>query len=251
MKDFNQNIEHKYGIEYIDNSHVYKLDLNERTWDLQYTSPYTTIFNGVYLTDSTWANLVEAIVKMLLENDPKSREDLLNIELSWTKQAVFSEDQILQAYHGPFDNGLYINLNFDAKHMVFILLDLLTFFKIDLNQMQIYFKKKPFYEPKEVVEFYYDKAKKSLYEYLLINKRFSETKIESLFNGLQKLDLLFVKSYKSYKSLLLFENKAEYSTVKSKFYRINISRLKDEKTIKNIKKILDILTEYYGYKYSF
>ena len=33
MKDINQNIEHKYGIEYIDNSHVYKLNLNERKWD--------------------------------------------------------------------------------------------------------------------------------------------------------------------------------------------------------------------------
>lgn len=250
MNDKNQNIEHKYGIEYIENSHVYKLDLEDRTWDLQYTSPHTTIFDGIYITESTWANLVETIVKMLLENDPKSKEELLKIELSWTKQSVFNEDRILKAYHGPFDNDLYINLNFDAKHMVFVLLDLLTYFRIDLNQIQIYYKKKPFYEPGEVVEYFYDKAKKNLFEYLLINKRYSESKVESLFKGLEKLDLLFIKSHKSHKSLLLFENKAEYAVTKSKFYRIDISRLKDEKTIRNIKKILDILTDYYGYKYS-
>ena len=98
------SIEEKYHIEYIDKLHVYKLDVNDRTWDLQYTSPYTTVFNGTYITESGWGNLVEIIIEMILEKNKKSTEDLLRIELPWTKQKIFCKDKLLDAYHGPLNN---------------------------------------------------------------------------------------------------------------------------------------------------
>jgi hypothetical protein len=243
------NIEEKYQIEYIDKAHVYKLDVDDRTWDLQYTSPHTTIFNGTYITESTWSKLVETIIGMCLEDLEKTKEELLDIELSWTKQKIFCKEKKLEAYQGPFNNGLYINLNFNAKHIVYILLDLLFYFEIDTTQIEIFYRIKPAHESNEISDYFYNKAKSNLYEYLLINKRYTEKKTESFFKGVEKLDILFSKKFINYKSLILFENKLEYATIKSKFYRIEIQKIKDLKIKKNIKSILDILTDYYGYMY--
>ncbi|MCD4827465.1 MAG: hypothetical protein K8Q99_06800 [Acholeplasmataceae bacterium] len=249
MKMFEDSFLQKQGIEIIDKLHVYRLNLIEKEYNLEHTSPYVIIINGEYFYESTWCNLALYLCNTIIDRFEPSIDYLLLLELEWTKQSLFSIDKKADAYLGPLNNGLYINLNHTATHIYWIIMELVKQFDVDYEKSKLFYTKMQTYETDEVRAYFKEATKKSLNEFLVIIKRYDEKKVKTIFIGIEKLDKLLNGFLKSYKSFLLFESRQEYSNIKSKFIRRKVDTLDSNKLKNSIKYILNLLTEYYGYIY--
>lgn len=238
-------IEEKYNIEYYDNKHCYRINLVEREYNLENTSPVLFVIDGKEVDEKSWGRLLERVSNYLINKHSPDADFLLNIQLDWSKQQVFTKNRQVSAHLGPLVNDLYINTNHTSTHMCWLLLDILKVFNEKLETIKLLIRKLPGTEEEEVQEHYNSLSKNMFFEFLKTSKRFDEIKSKDIFIGIKKLDIILKEHFPSYGSFLSFESKGEFSVIKSRFLRkINIMNL-NENNKKSIKYILDLLTTYY------
>lgn len=250
MVTMTNDLEKKYNIIYIDNRHVYQLNISNYLFITEKSSPYLIILNNQYYKVTSWKRLLEIFMNKLILDFKIPTFSPLKIKNSWTKQKVFSINNVFGVNHIMVENdgfSLYMNTNFTSRHLMFIIVDLMKYYQIPSETLKIYYTKKPKYESEEVRNYFYSKTIDKIREYLLITKGFSNHRIESYFVGMKKVDKLFRRHFENYYSLFLFEDKHIFSTMKSKFYRKVILKMDNVKNIKTIKYLLDLLTDFYGY----
>jgi hypothetical protein len=240
-------IEDKYNIEYYDSKHCYSIDLLQKEYFLDNTSPILFIIDGKEVDEKSWGRLLERISNYLINKHSPEIKFLLNMQIDWSKQAVFMESSQIVAHLGPLVNGLYINTNHTSTHMCWLLQDILKAFNEDLDKCKLLIRKLPGNEDKEIQEYYFNHSRIHFLEFMGSIKRFDDNKLKNVIAGVDKLDILFRKHFPSYQSLFLFESKVEFSMMKSRFLtKTNLMEL-SEKNKESIRYILDLLTTYYQY----
>jgi len=241
----------KHGITYIDKKHVYQLSLERRHFIISNTTPYLAYFKGKYNNLSSWSDTLIMFITKFINLKIIDVKDLFRLEFDWTKQDIFSYNNIFTNSKDIIIDQIKIklNTNISSTHLMYVLYDIVETYNIEKEFIKIYYIKRPANESLEVRNYFYKRACVSIKEYLIIAKYFSEERTNSFFIGLKKIDKVFKRYFPNHISLLLFENKMSYSAVKSKFMRIFFMNLESNKNKKVVKYILDILTEYYGYKY--
>jgi hypothetical protein len=134
-------------------------------------------------------------------------------------------------------------------HLLWIFQDLLNYFKIDKSKCEILIKMKPGKEEQEVRNYFYNNSILNLKYYLSEYLDYDAKAVDNIVRNVKSVDKYFKKNYPTYFSLLSFESRIEYSTLKSKFYQEVKAQSDNKKLIIGIKVILDLLTNWYGVRF--
>ena len=241
--------EEKYGIEIIHRVHYYNISLIQRIYDLERSTPFMLEIGKTIISATSWGRLVEQISDYLLKTNLLKKEEMLKLELDWTKQDVFMLNRTLEAHKGPLSNGLYVNTNHTSMHLLWIVQDLLRVYKISGEDCKLLIRKAPRYEIDEVRMHFYNNAKIRIKEYILKEFKYSIESIDNVIENLEAIDKHFNQMYPTYNSLLLFESKQDYALIKSRFLAKLKIKISNDQTYIKIKVLLDMLTKYYGIMY--
>ena len=165
-----QTIEEKYGIVYFGSQHYYIEDLTKRDYVLENCTPYYFKIGYDEFIVSVWGDLIQRVANYLIEEYPKTLEELKQFSYKWGKQKLFLDAPKL-ASHFPLKNGLYINCNHTALHSCWTIQDMLDFFGVDIKECKLIIRRNPVAEVKEVKDYYINISRlaKGDYDVLLVS----------------------------------------------------------------------------------
>ncbi|MGE4572573.1 MAG: hypothetical protein AB7E09_07505 [Candidatus Izemoplasmatales bacterium] len=240
-------IEDKYNIKYINNFRCYKVNLAERKFFLEYSSPRYMQIDDYEIYENNWAGLLEKLFNYLFIKHSMQIDDLLLFSVDWSKKHIFSLEKMSNFDYGPLNNGLFYNVNQSATHLQWIIQDFLIYLDEDLRSIDLYIKIPTYKEKSEVIDYYLDLKMKDLKLFLRKHLLYDQNNTKLIVSHLLKIDKVFHQHFKHQVSLLLLDNKHYYAMYKSKFLSIikktdRLSELYDK-----IKNILDDLTLYYAH----
>jgi hypothetical protein len=237
-------IEIKYGIVYSENRHYYSLDLREKPYNIENTSPYRLIVEEMTFTSRNWGDLIQELSNYLIARFQPTKEFLLSISLGWSNQVLFSDIEKKTIAIKKLDCGLWVGVNHTSIHLCWIVELLLSEFAIDIDRCSLLIHRMPGYEPEEVRNYYYDKSIQGFERFLDISTQSTEQK-KKLLTLISKLDVDFRKQFPSYHSFFLFESRLIYSTIKGRFIELINKRNIDDSIKERIKNALDQIMLYY------
>lgn len=182
----------------------YVEDLTKRNFTLENTTPHEITIFGNTVVEHSWGIMLVKVVDLLIENQPKSKEDLLNFRVTWTKTAMFSESK--KTNHRILKNGLYLNCNHTAQHSCWLIQDILDFFGLDKSDVYFLIHRSPKAEPKSVRELLKTETKENFKKYLCEVCSKTEDEAEQLINILDgDLNKVLSKISPSYNDFFLFD----------------------------------------------
>ena len=236
----------KYNINFIKGIRCYKVDLFERTLFIEYSIPQLIVINNVEMFANSWSDLLVKTLNYLIEKLEISEEKLIDFQVDWSTKTIFSRIKNDNFFIGPLINFLYININHNATHLLWLLQDLLSYNNIEPGAVELYVKILPSKEEPEVREYYIDYYTNELKSFLINDLKYDKKKLNSFMSDFEKVDSIFKKCFDSQVSILLLNTKQIYASYKSRL----INKLKNEKDsekyLSRIKSVLDIMTLYYS-----
>lgn len=240
-------IEDIYNIIYINQKRYYKIDLNVRLTDFEYSTPYILEIDNYEIKETSWNAMILKLASFLNKYNPKSREELLQIRNDWGKQSVFDEEP--KSNYKEFDYGLFINVNHNSVHAVWTLQLLLKEWKIDLSRCKLYIHRQPKGEKYEVIKYYTDKTINNLREFLQFSTSMQLSQINKIVDLLTLLNekicpKLF--NHSGYDNILVLDDNIFYAKMKKDILNyINMRYIEKINLRKNCEKALNYLGEYY------
>lgn len=242
-------IEDEYGIEYLEGNskRFYNIDLTERRYDFEHTSPYLFRMSKHEIKNNSWSGMLYEIACLLNEIDPKSRNELLMIKCDWGTQAVFSEQN--KSNFKKFKHELYINLNHTAIHAMWTIQLLLKEWSIPLENCEMYIHRMPKSEEPEIIEYYTRKTISGLKQHMEFTTALSKEIIEKYIQFLRVInDKLCPKVFKksAYNNILVVDEFYLFENMRKKLEDyINIVFSEKESRRKNTQQALEYLRQYY------
>lgn len=181
----------------------------------------------------------------LIEKLKINEDKLMDFRVDWSTKHIFSRTKDDNFFIGPLINALYLNINHNATHLLWLLQDLLACNNIEPDTIELYVKILPSKEEPKVREYFVDYYTNELKSFLVNNLEYSEKKLNLFMSDFEKVDSIFKKCFDSQVSILLLNTKQIYASYKSRL----INKLKNEKDsekyFSRIKSVLDIVTLYY------
>src|SRR5690554_4549718 len=97
-----------YNIHFRGTRRVYKVNLTEENYGIEFASPYEFVIDSKEIQEFTWARLVQRLTNYLSNNYIYEKDALCNHEIEWSKVPIFLKEKKL-ATHIELDNGLFLN----------------------------------------------------------------------------------------------------------------------------------------------
>lgn len=179
-------IEEKNNIFYINHKRYYKIDLNVRSTDFEYSTPYKLKIEDCEIKETSWNRLILKLAKFLNKYNPKTKDELLMIRNDWGKQAVFSMEQ--KSNYKEFEYGLFINVNHTSVHAVWTIQLLLFEWGINLANCELYIHRQPRGETSEVIEYYTNNNLIKFKEYMGFATSLSSEQIDKVISLLKLIN---------------------------------------------------------------
>ena len=233
------NIEERYGIIYENGKRYYICDLKEEHWDIEHTIPYMLSVEGNKIYRSSWKHLIVALLEYLDGRNPKTREELLRLSNDWNGKKVFS--QCLLTNYSEF-KGIYVNTNNNSIRALLTIQLLLAFYNVDVNKCELWIKRHPAVEPKEVREIIENKTKNDFIEFYRI-VGLNEGYIRDLIEDIDVLNKYLKKSSPQFDNFYLFDDVSYYGNYRCKFLEYIYQRYTDK--LNRTKRVLSFLTFFY------
>lgn len=123
---------HNYKLVTLGKKRYYVESLNEKTFDLEHTTPFRLYYNHDVIEENSWGNFLCKIVNLLASQSPIDRDTLLSFRVSWSQTSIFSSNP--KTNSKLLDNGLYINCNHTAQHSCWLVKDLLALWNVDISR---------------------------------------------------------------------------------------------------------------------
>lgn len=238
------NIEEKYNIVYFGKRRYYIEDLSIRDYSLENTTPYYFSIGFDEFVETAWVQMLAVVTNYLIEEYQPKNEELLNFNLSWSKAKLFSETN-KGVNKVKLNCGLFLNVNHTALHSCWVLQEILNYFNVDISKCKLIIHRNPIAEPDEVKTYIKKRVKDAFKVYVKQELLKDEAYYLKIVNGLDKIDYLFKKHFKTFESIYLIDNPLVFSNYKSSFIGIINSIVTLDSKIKiGIKKRLDVYNRF-------
>lgn len=237
----------EYGIEIIDGSRYYTLDLNNDSAVYENITPNYCYYKGelVDIGHKSLTGLIVSLFNFFYEGNKLDDSVFLNYSTDWSDVSIFTKYKRETASH-KLVNDLYVNLNYNATLLIRIIKIILELFNVDKADLKIFIYKSPSIENKQVLDYVYKLNSDCFKKYLLstgINEKDLNT-YENNINVISNKPRIKAKYY--FINLFYIDNRIKYASIKSKI-------LKDLEVygmdfVKRCKITLDKYTEYLSKK---
>lgn len=239
----------KYGIVFEGFQRFYELNVGERLFDLEYTTPHTFLVGGQSFSCSSWSELLTTVVKYFLDIFPEKMPEITNFKTNWSSASIFFTDKRTNSCE--IGSGFFLNINHTALHSCWLLYDLLNWFGIPFSSCRLIVHRMPKAEPEPVRNEIKKNFLAGFSDFLKWKKLIAPANILVILKNVEYLETKYCQirgARSGYDSLYLFDEPNMYSAAKSKFYvdlKNKVFPGKD-KQLGMAKRYLDYLTEYYG-----
>jgi len=243
-------IEEKYNIRYVGAKRLYKVDLYNRNYDFEFSSPYALKIGSYSKKIGSYNNLIFWEAKLLNQISPKSKEELLSIKNDWGKQKVFST--IKKSNFMKFDEGLFINVNHTSIHAIWTIQLFLNEWNIDLSTCELYIHKMPKGEKEDVIKYYESKTIDDFRTYINETHLDSKKNLDYIVSVLANINRTICPKLfenKGYNNILAIDNYSIFLTLKKEII-LDLENMdyKNKNVLKNYLISLKLLDEFYKVK---
>ncbi len=235
----------KYNVTLVRKKRIYKENLVKRDYNLSDAVPYSFKFREFVSNTHSWGNLLYDMVEYFNYLYKFELRKLLNFSVSWSKQDIFSVDKKVNSKQ--LSNGLFLNCNHTALHSCWLIQDLLEFYDIDTDEVELYVHKSWENEPKEIVKIVEAEFKKSFASFLMTNYSKPYNKAEQIINNIENsMNPKLRDISRTYSNFFLFDDYAVLANYITKFKQSIESNFKIPEKNKIIyNRYLLYLSEYY------
>jgi hypothetical protein len=247
MTKSEMHLNQNYHVYFEDGSRVYKIDLCEKTYNMDSYTPSTFIIDGKPINEGTWTRLLERLSNYLINKYSLSEDAMLNYEVEWSKAPIFLKEGSLSA-HIKLNNELYVNCNRTSTHLCWSVQEILKMFKVACHECELYVNIPQAFENPNVTNFVYDENRRKLSEFMDTRLNYSVNRIKAILAAIEKMDVLLQRTSSSYLSFLMLDTNNDLTRIKSRFKEKTYPTITDRENIKTIEAILKILTNYFKYK---
>ena len=240
-----ETIFEKYRFALVDGLHIYDVNLFERDYSMESSTPYLFSMYGKDYTKHAWKNFLPEIVDDLFALYPEKEKDALAFRYSWSKKLVFSDKS--KSNSMLLKNGLYLDCNNTATHSVWELQDLLNFFGVDLSEVTLKIHRPCGAECREVRE-YFLKENKDIFRKLLLQiYHYPDERIDKIIDNIDFFcSKLLMKFSKSYDNFFLFDSKVVFKSYSAKVIEHTEKYyFENPKTITKVKRYMSFLDKLY------
>lgn len=233
----------KYNLIVIGKQRFYKENLYERDFYLECASPYSFNIGAKTIKERSWTTMILKIAIYLQTNIPKSTDELLKFKTNWSSASIYLSSKKVNSVN--FIDNLFLNVNHTALHSVWLIQDILDFYKVDKSTCSLIIKRPPYIEPEEIRNYIENETILKFTEYLF-SKKIDAERAPKIIHSIKYLNKFLSKMSKSYDNFFLFDDPQILSNYKSKFFK-EIYKYANftEKQISLCHKYLDYLTEFY------
>lgn len=235
----------KYNVLIIRKKRIYKEDLNRRDYNLSNSYPYSFKYREFTSNTHSWVNLLYDLVEYLNYVYSVDLRELLNFKVQWSKQNIFTADE--RTNSKMLSNGLYLNCNHTSIHSCWLIQDLIEFYGIRADEVELYVHKSWESEPKEVVKLIEEEFKENFTSFIVKNHSKSYNKAEQIIKNIEiSMNPKLRDISQTYSNFFLFDDYAILTNCISKFKQIIESNNKiPEKNKLIYNRYLSYLSEYY------
>jgi len=205
------NIEDKYGIITIRKKRYYNINMSDYML-LDETIPYCFIYKEIRIFSGSWNRVTVKILEEIDKLKPKSTEELLHLQYSWSKQPVFSTDKRINFTHFK---GIYLNTNHTSTHARMNIQCILKTYGINLNECSMIIRRHPKAEPAEVREHYKRNTIAAFSNYLILKVK-TRDKIETVINNINTINKFLTNISSGYDDFFLFDDFYYFCNYKKK-----------------------------------
>ena len=233
----------KYKIHIIDGKRYYEYDMTNELPSLEHTIPYCFRYKDIEIYNSSWVHITMDIVNAIDALSPKSEEELLKIQYSWTKTEIFSREK--KTNYCPFKN-LYLNTNHTSSHAMMNIQGLLKAYKIPLDQCFLLIKRHFVAEPEEVVDAIRSETIKAFLDSLR-QQGYTNEKINTVIKNFNQINKMLASFSAGYNDFFLFDDYTLFSSYKSRLFEfLEKKHYSDyDKTYRIVRQYMTMLDKFY------
>ncbi len=229
----------KYHVSFERKQRFYRQDLTERSFDLECTTPHRLTVDGKQFEQHAWGELIKALFNYLFDAHPSKIRTATNFEAGWSKQPIITREKRTNAKQ--LASGLWVNCNHTALHSCWLIQDILDYFDIPLDSVEMIIKRPPAAEPIDLRISLKADVKKSFSLYLR-NLGKEEDVAETIINNIERfLNPILASISKAYNDLFLFDSVQNYYN-----YEVKVAQWVNERTTFNDKN-KQVLVRYLRY----
>ena len=204
----------KYDIYLRDFERLYRIQMNQRRYDVEFSTPRYFIFDDMYtIEDASWVSLLQKVVSYLQSRNPLDCSILFEYKTEWSNSYIFY-DTPRNVNCKQVEDNLYITTNHTALHDLWLLQDLLTLYGMDGSKCFCFIHKANEYEPEEV-RIAVEEHMKLCFSDFLRSKGLSNEQVDKTTKGIYSLNKILKKLNCSRNNIFLADSRASYSNLKS------------------------------------
>ena len=235
----------KYNIYESKGKRYYEENLSSRDFSLECVTPFSFTYKGIVIEEGSWINLLPKIADLFFCLNNKSKADALGLNVSWTRQTIFSEAQ--KTNYKKLAGGIFLNCNMTALHSVWLIQDLLTFFDANYVDAKLIIHRPSFSEPEEVKQNLSIINKDLFGKYLNKISNFFQSDIQIITKN---IDILSEKCLpligKSYDNFFLFDDAVILKTYCAKsLHYLTTNNIYSYNVIKRIEVYFNYLVSFF------
>ena len=248
MIDKGKELFNKHNVVLYQGVRLYKADFFDYVNKYEYSRPYIIKINNDIIYVNTWAN---AVVETIDYIDKLKKDFYFNcstFEVPWTKRQFFSNNEKHKFISPKISrSGIYVETNTDSLHLLWLIRELLKYAEIDLDKVEVLYKRKACDEPQEIQNFVkedlYFKFKKWLMNFKGKSEKYADAKIDYF----SKIDNIFFKVSSARVPLVLMDSKTELLKHSKKFINYIDLRYADRLDIrKSVNIILKLYLQFFS-----
>jgi len=236
----------RYGVVIFGNNHYYKLDLERKIYNLDYSKPLFFKVGMMSFRTNNWQKLIIDLLSYFINELDVKIEQLEKFTCEWTKRTIFSINCEDKRYWKELCGIGYVYMNFSSTHLYFLLTDFLEYINVEKNQIEFLVNLPSSSEPKAIYNLFYNKYIYELKIFLEHEKKYNIEKETAFLGWVKIIDKNLHKIAPSKKSFLTIEDIYDLNTSFSRLMRSNPFRAENKvksyeyvlKAIKDFKKKL-------------
>lgn len=163
---------------------------------------------------SSWRIATQLVAQFLQANFPVSIDKLLSFRVDWT-YVKFFDTRKYQTNCEEVEEGLWVSTNYSSTHAIYFFQDLVKFYGLSEDDLEIVVHLPSSSEPEEVIKYYKSHLLSSFKEYLA-DENLTEDAIGSVVRGIETLNKVLIKLNFGANDFFLMDSRTTLSLCKSK-----------------------------------
>ena len=211
----NQKLMKDNGVIFCNFKRFYLVDMSQRGYDYEGSTPQVLSFDDFFSDEHSWVRLIELLARYIVSRIGGDTKRMIEFRVDWSSASIFKEH--------PATNprevipGLFVNCNHTAVHSIWLIKDLLLWFRGSIDDATLLIHRPPASEPTDLQEVYSSAYKTGFKRFLIQKEGKTDIAAEKVISNIEKMNKYLPEISKVYTNWFLICDLQTFSNLKSHF----------------------------------